>query len=491
MATTINNTLPLNWDSSQSYNIGDTVSYTGIIYVSVVSNNVNNNPKNNLDYWKPLDIYLKEETVMPHDWHTYSGDENFWERDNVYIDTNGYLYLNNENTGICVNGHGVGLVKFESLTEDQKAQIKGEKGDKGDPGITGEQGPKGDKGDMGSVTWSDDLTPEQIAQLRGKSTYETWLEVYPQGSKQEFLDWVRSTLQAFDTALLQNSTNAVQNQAIYTAFMNYQGAINTVINNLLSRVETLEGQLKATTGQAFIFSTTDVGEYGYKVGDSVVPFRQTSEEVLQSTQIFPSNGIAASQIGEQESAEVIPTQMYFQDGQYVASVQGDLSDDNDIKDNTLYASSNSELEVHSFTEVANDYFPIYVDGKYEYEGFGMYHITKDDTHNWLINDGTKAGEGIMFNSSTSYHGQDLNITIKPAIAGETINYEFGIGKSDVDNNIYASLPSVINGTNRIRFTRGSFDEETTLTYTHIQLGESVYFAVTSPKQFKITKIWMN
>ena len=490
MATTINNTLPLNWDSSQSYNIGDTVSYTGIIYVSVVSNNVNNNPKNNLDYWKPLDIYLKEETVMPHDWHTYSGDENFWERDNVYIDTNGFIYVNNENTGINVRGP-IGKVEWNNLTPEQITQLtgpQGEKGDKGDPGIQGDPGPKGD---TGSVTWSDDLTPEQIAQLRGKSTYETWLELHPEGSKQEFLDWVRSTLRAFDTALLQNSTNAVQNQAIYTAFMNYQGTINTVINNLLSRVETLEQQLKAPTGQAFVFSTTDAGEYGYKVGDSVVPFRQTSEEVLQSTQVFPSDGIAASQIGEQESAEVIPTQMYFQDGRYVASVKGDLSDDNDIEDNTLYASSNSELEIHDFTETANDYFPVYENGKYEYEGFGAYHITKDDTHNWLINDGTEAGEGIIFNSSTSYHGQDLNITIKPATAGETINYEFGIGKSDVDTNTYASLPSVINGTNRIRFTRGSFDEETTLTYTHIQLGESVYFAVTSPKQFKITKIWMS
>lgn len=106
MITTQNNTLPNQWANDIAYNKNDTVSFLGIIYKSKVNNNLNNQPHGGEDdeYWEALDIYLKEETVMNHD-NGYSGDENFWERDNIYIDqASGYVYVNNENTGINVKG---------------------------------------------------------------------------------------------------------------------------------------------------------------------------------------------------------------------------------------------------------------------------------------------------------------------------------------------------------------------------------------------------
>lgn len=57
-----------------------------------------------------------------------------------------------------------------TLTDAQKAELKGEKGDKGDTGETGpkgDTGPQGPKGEDGTMTFAD-LTDEQKASLKGE-----------------------------------------------------------------------------------------------------------------------------------------------------------------------------------------------------------------------------------------------------------------------------------------------------------------------------------
>lgn len=64
-------------------------------------------------------------------------------------------------------------LNIESLSDEQKAQLKGPKGDKGEKGEKGEQGvqgEKGDKGDKGDAFTFNDFTPTQIAELQKPAT---------------------------------------------------------------------------------------------------------------------------------------------------------------------------------------------------------------------------------------------------------------------------------------------------------------------------------
>ena len=129
MSITANNTLPNNWNETSTYNKSDEVYYNNVIYQSKVNSNTNHNPVLSPDYWKALDLYKKELTIMEHG--DYSGDDSFWERDQLYIDSNGYVYVNNENTGINVNGKTTVNVNWDALTPGQIEQLKGEQGERG------------------------------------------------------------------------------------------------------------------------------------------------------------------------------------------------------------------------------------------------------------------------------------------------------------------------------------------------------------------------
>ena len=65
-------------------------------------------------------------------------------------------------------------LKFDDLTDEQKAALRGPQGEKGDPGprglqgIQGIQGIQGPKGDKGDALKFDDLTDEQKAALKGE-----------------------------------------------------------------------------------------------------------------------------------------------------------------------------------------------------------------------------------------------------------------------------------------------------------------------------------
>ena len=193
MSVTPNNTLPPQWSENQRYDYGNEVSYAGIIYKCIQSYPEESwTPHNpaidiNHEWWMPLDIYIKDETVMHH--ASYSGDENFWERDNIYIDSSGYVYLNNENTGINVRGpQGHATIDFSVLTPEQIEQLKG---DRGERGPVGPEGPEGPRGPEGYVT----LTAEQIAILKGepgKSAYQSWLDQGHTGTEADFVTWLRS-----------------------------------------------------------------------------------------------------------------------------------------------------------------------------------------------------------------------------------------------------------------------------------------------------------
>lgn len=61
-----------------------------------------------------------------------------------------------------------GTVSFDSLTEAQRASLKGEQGDVGPVGPEGPVGPQGPKGADGTMTFSD-LTDEQKQSLKGDS----------------------------------------------------------------------------------------------------------------------------------------------------------------------------------------------------------------------------------------------------------------------------------------------------------------------------------
>ena len=102
MSTPIN-TLPEIWDATIIYGKYDEVRYDNIIFISLINDNQNNNPiSTEGTCWKAHDIYKKILTVMPH--NQYSGDDSFWDKDQIYIDVNGDVYVNNENTGINVSG---------------------------------------------------------------------------------------------------------------------------------------------------------------------------------------------------------------------------------------------------------------------------------------------------------------------------------------------------------------------------------------------------
>lgn len=351
MPTTINNTLPLNWDSSYTYSEKDTVSYGGIIYVSIVNNNLNNIPKNNLDYWKPLDIYIKDLTVMPHG--NYSGDESFWERDNIYIDTNGWVYINNENTGINVRGRDASTVTFEDLTPEQREQLRGPRGYQG---ATGPQGPQGPQGPMGEVV----LTPEQIAVLTGPagaSTYQIWLDAGYTGTEEDFLNWVRTSLVQYDTKLLPGSTNAVENQAIYNALFSYQIYLTAQLELALSRVTNLENRLKYTYNNEdclFRFGITENNEYGYiKQGSDVVtPFSNYTPEVQESSSVFPGPLATATEIGIQEYTQADQIMLSnFSESVNPTALQGtpSISNDNDNA-NTIYGSNVEITTLDDYTQ---------------------------------------------------------------------------------------------------------------------------------------------
>ena len=347
MPTTINPTLPQEWKDNITYNEGDKVSYYGIIYRSNVNNNLNKPPYNEPDYWTPSDIYMKNFTVMEHG--DYSGDASFWERDNIYIDGAGWVYVNNENTGINVKGRdGETIVSFEDLTPAQIEQLKGLRGIQGPQGPAGPQGPQGP---MGEVV----LTDEQIAVLKGEtgdSAYQSWLNQGHTGSEADFINWLASQSITVDTGLDSSSVNPVQNKAITLYLENLANRINETITALQSRIVLLENQLQTVyNGETckFQFGITENGKYGYIKHNSsdVTPFDNNSDD-MSSMFVMEDNIGLLTDIGESNSEPLSFTNISDELQLQPASFTLDLSNDTG-EDNTVLMTSNL-TQAESFTD---------------------------------------------------------------------------------------------------------------------------------------------
>lgn len=476
MPTTINNTLPNDWDSSTTYHLGDLVSYAGIIY-KCLQTCTNKNPAAYSDYWSPLAIYIKDSTVMPHG--DYSGDESFWERDQIYIDNNGWVYINNENTGINVQGKSAVSVSFDELTPAQRESIRGPRGFTGPQGATGAQGPQGP---MGEVV----LTPEQIEALtgpQGKSAYQSWLDTGHTGSEADFVAWLRSGIIKLDTAMSTASTNGVQNKVITNAFENYKIGVNEILQQFANRIADLENKLKAEYNSEehnFIFGITSEGKYGYKLSDTsaVIPFDNSSDDdVMATTSAEINNGIAAFEFAS-NNMYAAPTLM-DKPPVTATSLDNDASNSTGEDDSILYGSN---VLVQDFEDGFNAIYYIFKNNKFINFSlaYNLYHMSET-----LISANTENIEGIWFNPNTiGLEANEICFEVEPVVAGITISYEIGNFTDD-----RASLPSLVNGTYRQSYDRGTFNSSTIIT-RNVLPAQGAYFATTSGGSYKITRIYL-
>lgn len=476
MPTTINNTLPNDWDSSTTYHLGDLVSYAGIIY-KCLQTCTNKNPAAYSDYWSPLAIYIKDSTVMPHG--DYSGDESFWERDQIYIDNNGWVYINNENTGINVQGKSAVSVSFDELTPAQRESIRGPRGFTGPQGATGAQGPQGP---MGEVV----LTPEQIEALtgpQGKSAYQSWLDTGHTGSEADFVAWLRSGIIKLDTAMSTTSTNGVQNKVITNAFENYKIGVNEILQQFANRIADLENRLKAEYNSEehnFIFGITSEGKYGYKLSDTsaVIPFDNSSDDdVMATTFAEINNGIAAFEFAS-NNIYAAPT-VAVKPPVTAASLDNDASNSTGEDDSILYGSN---VLIQDFEDGFNAIYYIFKNNKFVNFNlaYNLYHMSET-----LISANTENIEGIWFNPNTiGLEANEICFEVEPVVAGTTISYEIGNFTDD-----RASLPSLVNGTYRQSYDQGTFNASTIIT-RNVLPEQGVYFATTSGGSYKITRIYL-
>ena len=476
MPTTINNTLPNDWSSSTTYHLGDLVSYAGIIY-KCLQTCTNKNPATYSDYWSPLAVYMKDSTVMPHG--DYSGDESFWERDQIYIDDNGWVYVNNENTGINVQGKSAVSVSFDELTPAQRESLRGPRGFTGPQGATGAQGPQGP---MGEVV----LTPEQIEALtgpQGKSAYQSWLDTGHTGSESDFVAWLRSGIIKLDTAMSTTSTNGVQNKVITNAFNNYKLGVNEILQQFANRIADLENRLKAEYNSEehnFIFGITSEGKYGYKLSDTstVIPFDNSSDDDVMSTTFAEvNNGISMFEFAS-NNMYAAPTLMN-KAPVTAASLDNDTSNSYGEDDSILYGSN---VLVQDFEDGFNAIYYIFKNNKFVNFSlaYNLYHMSET-----LISANTENVEGIWFNINTvGLEANEICFEVEPVVVGTTISYEIG---NFTDSR--ASLPSLVNGTYRQSYDQGTFNANTIIT-RNVSPEQGVYFATTSGGSYKITKIYI-
>ncbi len=381
MPTTINNTLPNDWQQGSNYNKHDNVVCNNIIYDCIEAiQDSQLAPPSDPEHWKALDIYKKDLTVMHHG--AYSGDDSFWERDNIYIDTNGWVYIDDQNTGINVNGRITKEISFSDLTPEERESLRGPRGVQG---LQGEQGPKGDPGPPGEVT----LTPAQINILKGEqgdSAYDVWHK-YHEGTEEDFLYWILQNSVVLDTELDRAAaTHAVSNQAITIALEDYEARIDTLISQFSERITELENRLKAVYNDQeilFKFGITNEGKYGYYLNnseDTIIPFDNTGE-VYAGTDVHLTEGLALSNLNTSNVTNVMQTfgQTYLENEPTSLDEVTSESSDN----NSDYVVASSGVEVSSFEEgfqSVGGITVIYENGNFNQSAntFILYNMTEEE-----------------------------------------------------------------------------------------------------------------
>lgn len=482
MAVTPNNTLPNQWNSTVTYHEGDTVIFLNVIYKSLQTS-LNKVPALSGDYWKALDIYIKDYTVMPHG--DYSGDENFWQRDQLYIDASGYVYVNNENTGINVRGPaGATTISFDDLTPAQIEQLRGPQGTQGPQGQTGAQGPQGP---MGEVV----LTPEQVAALKGddgKSAYDIWVEQGHVGTVDDFLNWLRSGIIKLDKKLDANSTNGVENKAIYSAFQTYKRKVNETLLAYEQELEDLKNRLKYVYNNEnhyFKFGVTTEGKYGYILTgtDTIIPFDNIDSNILlTSSSATPSLLLASDNFGYSSDSPVYETVGDIGNIE-PTSLRGVVSNSTGIDTNPVYGTN---VQLMSLEEGLGLYYNVFNGGSFDADyPFNLYGMTYDEVDKTdIISEDTHNIEGILFDvTAISTKANHIYFEVEPINTAEIIDYRIGTFTSSS-----AELPDiVINGST---YNEGSFSSRTTIDI-QVPSGSGVYFASTSGGNYKITRIYLS
>lgn len=487
MPTTINRTLPNDWHDNITYNEGDLVVYDYIIY-RCEQTSIDNRPDQSPEYWKPLDIFIKDSTVM--DGLGYSGDENFWNRDNIYIDSAGWVYVNNENTGINVRGPaGSTTVSFDDLTPAQLEQIRGPQGL---TGPQGPQGPVGPQGPMGEV----ELTPSQIEELRGhdgKSTYEIWLENGHFGTQADFLAWVRDGQIFVDDHLDSDSVNPVQNKVITDAYQIFKNNILERLEDLETRVANLENRLKYQyqgEDKYFRFGISTEGKYGYYYNNSqtLIPFDHTNTDNLMSTEALISNGNFLNEFADSGILQEDPS---LNTDNIVISTAATAVNINDFFHNRTYLYQNGE-----FSELLRGFY--FYDMYYNYgDPTDVDNLT--NTYREVVNPSMgnrEYGEGIMFKPSNLNNLSGHIHFIVKALQGmgeSAIRIEVGTFTGETVN-----LPDVIKQAKPAAVTKY---QQLTLPFTEssriqdieylINPNEGIYLGDIVPNRFQIMEIYFD
>ena len=480
MSITPNNTLPNEWESDITYSIKDKVYYGNIIYESLVNNNLNHIPASpdSMTYWRAIDIYKKNLTVMPHG--HYSGDESFWDRDNIYVDANGDVYINGLNSGINVRGpQGTATVNFDSLTPDQREQLRGPQGIQGPEGPEGPQGPQGP---MGEVI----LTPEQKEELKGdegKSAYDIWVEQGGQGDETAFLTWLRTGVITLDTELSRNSPNGITNAAITIAFDDYRNQVNTLISQMQARIIDLENRLNDKDTH-FKFGVTTEGEYGYYIDgtDEIVPFAQKNTDLSSSSAELNAPSVMQAQYGYGQVNAMVTTI----DSQLTSptSLIGDVSG-NAEDYNTIYATNVTPMDVN---DALNQNRYIYKNGAFT-DGFNFNLYSMDEDY-LIEEDLTSANqediEGIWIPPYTpSAATTTINFVIEPVDEGDSLHYEIGKFTNEA-----GQLPDLVDpGTYRTYYENGTINQRTTISLV-TDYAQGIYFASTQQCKYRIVEIYL-
>lgn len=430
MAATINPTLPSEWKEDIVYNINDKVFYCNIIYKSLINNNINNKPAFNTEKWQALDIYKKDETVM--EIGSYSGDDSFWERDEIKID-GGYIFVNNENTGIRVYGD-VQLTpsQKQELTEKLLKEIKVDPEKVGPPGPQGIQGEKGEKGDTGTV----ELTPEQIDILKGdkgdtgESAFEVWKRVYdkPSATEEDYLYWLQNQVAPIDTHLSPNSRHGVQNRVITDAIAQLQIELTAEIDRLTRRVAELESRLTAVyhnQNYDFRFGVTTNGEYGYRINnsDNIIPFAQPAE-VQNSIGVESINGVFFSDFGE--TGTRVAETLTIQDEIEPATISLSPSSPSETLGKNVIINNIEEpviiQDLNDFNNESN-YNYIYKNNQFENTTipFSTVNMTIDSNDNFYSNSYLNNLVKFLYEDIETL-GYYLNFVIEPKNNNQTIKY---------------------------------------------------------------------
>lgn len=104
------------------------------------------------EYFFPLST--TPQSMMDQDPNNTGPTNDFWTDYPISIDVNGYIFYNGENTGINVRGPaGTTIVRWEDLTPEQIAQLKGSDGADGANGRNGTNGTDGADGLSAYEEW--------------------------------------------------------------------------------------------------------------------------------------------------------------------------------------------------------------------------------------------------------------------------------------------------------------------------------------------------